>query len=68
VELNYEGMVMLDAEGLAEGGIGEANGGNDLGGMFLTEREVEEATRSLPKRTDWPYIPIDSPPWFGQFH
>jgi hypothetical protein len=144
VELNYEEMVMLDAEDLAEGGIKQAydslldrlkahvaqplavqervdgdapsyavlvegtehvvygpgvdeedawgratvilfnivngqlaasqyrlyaiNGGNDLGGMLLTEREAEEAKKSLPERSDWPYIPIDSPPWFGQFH
>lgn len=44
------------------------NGGNDLGGMFLTEREAEEAKRALPKPTDWPYVPIDLPPGYGQFH
>jgi hypothetical protein len=44
------------------------NGGNDLGGMFLTEREAEEARRSLPNRTDWPYLPVDDGSWYGQFH
>ena len=44
------------------------NGGNDLGGMFLTTREAEEARRALPEPKDWPYIPIESPPWYGQFH
>lgn len=42
--------------------------GNDLGGMFLTQREAEEARKSLPKRTDWPYLPVDDPPWYGMFH
>jgi len=44
------------------------NGGNDLGGMFLTEREALWARQSLPNRTDWPYLPEDAPPWYGQFH
>ena len=30
------------------------NGGNDLGGMFLTPAEVEAARASLPRKTDWP--------------
>lgn len=139
--LDYEDLIMLDAEDLAEGGIGEAyasivprlreyvsepaevedrfdeqgytvraggkervvygpenaeeswplatfvlfdivnaqlegathrfyaiNGGNDLGGMFLTEQEVEAARNALPSRTDWPYLPTLSPSWYGQFH
>lgn len=139
--LDYEDLIMLDAEELAEGGIGEAyaallphlrehvpepvevedsfddesytvrvgdtervvyqpgsaedawplatfvlfdivnaqlqgsdqrlyaiNGGNDLGGMFLTEQEAEAARKDLPNRMDWPYLPSTSPPWFGQFH
>ena len=33
------------------------NGGNDLGGMFLTPAECEGAKRSLPRKTDWPYLP-----------
>ena len=41
------------------------NGGNDLGGMFLTERECEAARRSLSRKTDWPYLPTLDPPWYG---
>lgn len=41
------------------------NGGNDLFGMFLTQADVEAARASLPTR-DWPYLPDDQPPWFGQ--
>jgi hypothetical protein len=44
------------------------NGGNDLGGMLLTQSEAEDARRSLPNPTDWPYLPDDSDPWCGQFH
>jgi len=44
------------------------NGGNDLGGVFLTESKCDMARRSLPRRTDWPYIPTEEEPWFGQFH
>lgn len=34
------------------------NGGNDLGGMFLTLDQAEAAKKSLAKR-DWPYLPVD---------
>ncbi len=44
------------------------NGGNDLGGLFLTPAEAEGAKHGLHRRTDWPYLPTDLPPWFGQFH
>jgi len=44
------------------------NGGNDLGGIFLTEAECEASQRNLPNRTDWPYIPTDKGPLFGQHH
>jgi hypothetical protein len=44
------------------------NGGNDLGGMFLTEAEALAARKALPKKTDWPYLPEPKAPWFGQFH
>jgi hypothetical protein len=40
------------------------NGGNDLGGMFLTPAEVKAAQAALPKKSDWPYLPnskADSP-------
>lgn len=44
------------------------NGGNDLGGMFLTEAEVKSAKKSLPNKTDWPYLPTQDYPWYGQPH
>jgi len=44
------------------------NSANELGGMFLTESESEAARLSLPKKTDWPYIPTNVGPWFGQSH
>lgn len=43
------------------------NGGNDLGGMFLTPAQAQESRTSLPK-PDWPYLPKDEPPWYGQHH
>ena len=44
------------------------NGGNDLGGMFLTPSQAAAAQQALPTRTDWPYFPKDEPDWFGQYH
>lgn len=44
------------------------NSGNDLGGMFLTKRQVAEAKKSLKRKTDWPYIPTLQYPWYGQQH
>jgi hypothetical protein len=44
------------------------NGGNDLGGIFLTESECDAARRSLPRREDWPYLPTQEHPWYGQQH
>ncbi|TGQ65637.1 MAG: hypothetical protein E5V49_17065 [Mesorhizobium sp.] len=44
------------------------NGGNDLFGIFLTPQQAEEARRSLPTRTDWPYLPDAEWPWYGQYH
>jgi len=44
------------------------NGGNDLGGMFLTEAECKAAQKSLPRKDDWPYLPTLEHPWYGQFH
>jgi len=44
------------------------NAGNDLGGMFLTLEEAKEAKKSLPRRADWPYLPVLEAPWYGQFH
>jgi hypothetical protein len=44
------------------------NGGNDLGGMFLTPAQAAAAQKTLPKKTDWPYFPKDEPDWYGQYH
>jgi hypothetical protein len=44
------------------------NGGNDLGGMFLTEAGCEAARRSLSRKEDWPYLPTLDHPWYGQNH
>ena len=44
------------------------NGANDLGGMFLTDSEWKAAQHSLPRKSDWPYLPTLDAPWFGQFH
>jgi len=44
------------------------NGGNDLGGMFLTTVEAEEARKSLPRKQDWPYLPTMERTWGGQYH
>ncbi|WP_431050066.1 hypothetical protein [Roseateles sp. L2-2] len=40
-------------------------GGNDLHGMFLTEEEFAAARRALKKRSDWPWLPVDVPPYYG---
>ena len=44
------------------------NGGNDLGGMFLTLEQAEAAKKSLPRKSDWPYLPVLEAPWYGQHH
>lgn len=44
------------------------NGGNDLGGMFLTPSQAAAAQEALPNKTDWPYFPKDEPNWYGQYH
>jgi hypothetical protein len=44
------------------------NGGNDLGGMFLTQSECEAARKSLPRKQDWPYLPTLEHSWHGQHH
>jgi hypothetical protein len=44
------------------------NGGNDLGGLFLTSDQYNAAVRSLGRKADWPYIPTQDFPWFGQPH
>jgi hypothetical protein len=44
------------------------NGGNELGGLFLTPEQARSAQAMLHQKDDWPYIPVLDPPWFGQFH
>jgi hypothetical protein len=44
------------------------NGGNDLFGMFLTLAQAKAAQQSILRRENWPYLPTDEPPWYGQFH
>ena len=44
------------------------NAGNDLGGLFLTSDQYDAAVRSLERKADWPYIPTQEFPWFGQPH
>ncbi len=44
------------------------NGGNDLGGMFLTMEQAQAAQRGLRDKQDWPYLPNDQSPWYGQQH
>ena len=43
------------------------NGGNDLGGLYLTEEEVDAARQALSSKSDWPYIPTLQGPHYGQF-
>lgn len=42
------------------------NGGNELAGIFMTEEEFTDAKASLANKIDWPYIPSDEHPWYGQ--
>lgn len=44
------------------------DGGNDLGGMFLTQEEYDTAKVSLERKADWPYLPVMEHPWYGQRH
>lgn len=41
------------------------NADNDLGGMFLTALEVEQAQKLISSKKDWPYIPTLEAPWYG---
>jgi hypothetical protein len=43
-------------------------GGNDLFGIFMTPEQAERARHALPRKSDWPYLPVPEPPWFGMFH
>ncbi len=42
------------------------NSGNNLGGMFLSAQQYQEAIVTLPTMTDWPYLPNQEHPWYGQ--
>jgi hypothetical protein len=42
------------------------NGGNDLGGILLTQEKALAARSSLLNPRDWPYLPEDRPPSYGQ--
>jgi hypothetical protein len=44
------------------------NSGNDLGGMFLKPIEAQRSTNTLARRNDWPYMPTNEHPWYGQQH
>lgn len=44
------------------------NGGNDLGGLFLTPSQALAAQKVIPNKTDWPYFPKGEPDWYGQYH
>ena len=44
------------------------NGGNDLGGMFLTPAQALAAREGLPNKGDWPYLPDNVPPYYGEPH
>ena len=44
------------------------NGGNDLGGMFLTPAHALSAQAGISRKSDWPYIPDFNGPHFGQHH
>lgn len=44
------------------------NGGNDLGGVVLTESECAKAREQLESETDWPYFPEHGDEWVGQPH
>jgi len=44
------------------------NGGNDLGGMFLTQAQAAAAQKTLRNKSDWPYFPKNELDWYGQYH
>ena len=43
------------------------NAGNDLMGIFLTERQATAARKNLKRRAEWPYLPSMRAPRFGQY-
>ena len=44
------------------------NSGNDLDGIFLTEAQAKAARDGISTKRDWPYLPSDQAPWYGQPH
>jgi hypothetical protein len=42
-------------------------GGNDLGGMFLAPEQAQAAQAGLARKSDWPYIPNQIEPYYGQY-
>jgi hypothetical protein len=44
------------------------NGGNDLGGMFLTPAQADAARKAINEKRDWPYLPTNEHPWYGMFN
>jgi hypothetical protein len=43
-------------------------GGNDLGGVFLTDAQFQAARAELKDKRQWPYLPTEEAPWFGEPH
>ncbi|MBS0207387.1 MAG: hypothetical protein JSS27_00400 [Planctomycetes bacterium] len=43
-------------------------GGEFLSAVFLTSAQAEAATATLRNRVEWPYLPTQVPPYFGQYH
>ena len=43
------------------------NAGNDLMGIFLTERQATAARKNEKRRAEWPYLPSMRAPRFGQY-
>lgn len=40
-------------------------GGNDLSGVFLTGEQFAKSRRVFDNRSDWPWLPVDQPPYYG---
>jgi hypothetical protein len=43
------------------------SGGNDLFGIFMSPSQAEHARSVLPRKADWPYLPIPERPWSGTY-
>lgn len=40
--------------------------GNELGGLFLTTEQAVASRATIPRPSDWPYLPEAAGPWYGQ--